>query len=806
MGVMEVGHQEPSVVEWPDWRQGECLLPNLLGKFYDQQQHCDVSFQLQDGSTVQAHKLFLAVVSPVFEGMFFGPLADKGLREVRVEDVKPAGFRRLLHFVYNSRCLSWKIEDAEEWWAVLEAAHKFLNARLVEQVERRLREVAKRDGGKGVILRHLNLANRMAGVASGVKSIFMNAVVKSTSKLLASEEWSRLDQATALQVLDQDFLAATEGELYLAAKRWCLANTATEHEALRLFLDKFVQKITPEFMSQRDFLTCVANDSFLAQVDVFRDWTIKVMVRNTAEHTVRGSYRPMRVIQFYFNAQQKGNTPVQFKEEVATIEFQHEVTRYTAAVTSVWDSGTPGLHLSLRTESQARNVQPGRPLSLARPGPKSAKSSTPVLPEMVADEEVQQTARKSALLVVRLRDGTFRTEVLENLDHQQAGYTSKQLLANTKSEIEFVQVMVVIDARPHLRVSAISHKQFVEHVGAQHVADRAALEGLAQAKAFTFAAEATTVEQAEKEICRSLRLKDCQAWYVAEDGLCRKRQPLATDPGELAGYMRHDAIARMVERLAADITAARGRAAYTGKGGDETDRFLAQLGALGAAYRAPNLWIMLEKEFKDEPDKLVSSVCKFDSATGGLSYCGTICLQMTEPAVLAPTEEFFTMILYNSDPKSRVFLRRFLNPLHVTGVTPGENIQGIHNFDIFVIQEGREGEVTNYDQYITARVREVAVTLRPRSGAEVGVLQLTLDSTQGVSHVIDKVCAALSVASPSALSVYECISSEGPTANPLKRRSFRRPMELPVVAEDPRKVGELFAHCEDGTRTLYYHL
>ena len=32
-------------------------------------------------------------------------------------------------------------------------------------------------------------------------------------------------------------------------------------------------------------------------------------------------------------------------------------------------------------------------------------------------------------------------------------------------------------------------------------------------------------------------------------------------------------------------------------------------------------------------------------------------------AVLAPTEEFFTMILYNSDPKSRVFLRRCLNPL-----------------------------------------------------------------------------------------------------------------------------------------------
>ena len=33
------------------------------------------------------------------------------------------------------------------------AANKYMNTRLVEQVERRLREIAKRDAGKGVILR-----------------------------------------------------------------------------------------------------------------------------------------------------------------------------------------------------------------------------------------------------------------------------------------------------------------------------------------------------------------------------------------------------------------------------------------------------------------------------------------------------------------------------------------------------------------------------------------------------------------------------------------------------------------------------
>ena len=39
-------------------------------------------------------------------------------------------------------------------------------------------------------------------------------------------------------------------------------------------------------MSQRDFLMYVANDAFLRQVDVFRDWTIRSV------NTVRGSYRP----------------------------------------------------------------------------------------------------------------------------------------------------------------------------------------------------------------------------------------------------------------------------------------------------------------------------------------------------------------------------------------------------------------------------------------------------------------------------------------------------------------------------------
>ena len=126
-----------------------------MGKFYDQQSYTDVTFQLADGSTLAAHKLLLAITSPVFEAMFFGPLADRNLREVRVEDVKPSGFKRLIHFIYNSRCLSWKIDDPEEWWFILEAANKYMNSRLVDQVRACIKDYGN--------LQHYILLYRLSG-------------------------------------------------------------------------------------------------------------------------------------------------------------------------------------------------------------------------------------------------------------------------------------------------------------------------------------------------------------------------------------------------------------------------------------------------------------------------------------------------------------------------------------------------------------------------------------------------------------------------------------------------------------------
>jgi len=741
--------------------------------------------------------------------MFFGAMSDKAKIDFKIEDVKPMGFRRLINFIYNSRCLSWKVDEPEEWWDILEAANKYMNFRLVEQIERRLRDISKKEAGKGVILRHLNMATRCS-FESTVKTVLLNSVIKNTSKLIQSDQWVHLDEAAIMKIYNQEFLAANEGELYVGAKSWCLRNTSSEGDALKMFLDKFVTRIIPEYMSQRDFLTCVANDTFLAQVDVFRDWTIKIMVKNAEDNTIRGSYRPMRILEFYFNARLGNNpmNPINFKAETAVIDFQEETTKYSAALTTVLsDDNNYGLHLNLKTESNPKQTQGNKPMSFVKPGPKSTKIPIPNLPEMMSDEEVQKMARKSALLIAKMRNGTYKASVIVNLDDSGSGFTGSDMFGKD-AEIEYVQVLVVIDARPSIKVSVISHKQFVEHVGVTDVPNRESLEDAEFAREFEFRADTHSMETAEKEICRTLKLKDCQAWYVNDQNLCRKRESKGFE-NELAGYLRYDAIYKMISKVIDDVNANRGRNAYTGKGGDETDRFLAHLAELQQQYKAPHFWIMLEKEFKDDTDKLVSSVCKYESASGKLNYCGTICLQMNDESTLKPTTEFFNMILYNSDPNSKVYLRRFLNPLNVTKVSPSDDIEGINNFDIFVIQEGAktsDGVIIDYDNFIIQKINEFPVVFRCRSGQEERTLQIALDRTQGVRHAKAKLLEAMEVPAGASLQLYECISSEGTSSNPLKKRAFRKPMDNPISDDDQRKVPEFFSNCQDGTKTIYYHL
>ena len=50
-----------------------------------------------DRDRIPAHKLILAARSPVFDAMFYGPMAEQ--KEVVVPDIETKGFKKLLRYL-----------------------------------------------------------------------------------------------------------------------------------------------------------------------------------------------------------------------------------------------------------------------------------------------------------------------------------------------------------------------------------------------------------------------------------------------------------------------------------------------------------------------------------------------------------------------------------------------------------------------------------------------------------------------------------------------------------------------------------
>ncbi|KAK3131666.1 hypothetical protein QOZ80_6AG0509660 [Eleusine coracana subsp. coracana] len=77
----------------------------------------DVTFKVKD-EAFSAHKIILAMRSPVFNAAFYGPMAETNTsssgRCVEVEDMHPDVFRALLHFIYTDSMLPAMEDGVEE--------------------------------------------------------------------------------------------------------------------------------------------------------------------------------------------------------------------------------------------------------------------------------------------------------------------------------------------------------------------------------------------------------------------------------------------------------------------------------------------------------------------------------------------------------------------------------------------------------------------------------------------------------------------------------------------------------------------
>ena len=89
-------------------------LSDNLGKFLDSGEGADVTFKVK-GEDFRAHKFMLAARSPVFKAEFYGPMMGKKTKgSITIEDMEPAAFKALLHFIYKDSLPAMDDLDADE--------------------------------------------------------------------------------------------------------------------------------------------------------------------------------------------------------------------------------------------------------------------------------------------------------------------------------------------------------------------------------------------------------------------------------------------------------------------------------------------------------------------------------------------------------------------------------------------------------------------------------------------------------------------------------------------------------------------
>jgi speckle-type POZ protein len=84
----------------------------LLGKLLETGEGADVTFSV-GGQTFTAHKIVLAMRSPVFKAELFGQIKEANEQLVTIQDMKPDVFRALLYFIYTDSLRGMDGQDGE---------------------------------------------------------------------------------------------------------------------------------------------------------------------------------------------------------------------------------------------------------------------------------------------------------------------------------------------------------------------------------------------------------------------------------------------------------------------------------------------------------------------------------------------------------------------------------------------------------------------------------------------------------------------------------------------------------------------
>lgn len=125
-----------------------------LRRLLHRQQHTDCTFHIEH-TVVHSHRIILAIASPVFEAMLYGPLAETG--PIRIADVGAAAFQLMLEYIYTDQLdAADAIEAIDEHVELYYCADKYLLPELLHASTLLIRKS----------LRHTNILRAIDGAVA----------------------------------------------------------------------------------------------------------------------------------------------------------------------------------------------------------------------------------------------------------------------------------------------------------------------------------------------------------------------------------------------------------------------------------------------------------------------------------------------------------------------------------------------------------------------------------------------------------------------------------------------------------------
>jgi len=774
-----------------DWREGDSCMRNLIWKLHQRQAYTDITLKLPDGSLFPGHKLILAIASPFFEAQFYGLLALHDQNTMDIQDVDTKSFQRLLDFIYKSEAEDWNMERLE-FWNLLHAANMYLVPGLINHCTEEINDFIKDLTDPEELVVHVNKASSY-GYSEEIYKTGIVAIKKNLKHLVKKSAWGKVHCDVVLDIAEDENLDINEGDVFMAMVDWCKANTSSFEESVKLFQEKFAEKVMVKNISQNSFINVIGSSNYLS-ADMFRKWTFDVM-RNKTEDATRLAINPLKIIQ----------TTIAKKD---FLEPRSVVPVGPFSDYVVWKGESEFYDVDLEVKiyqkiSEGIHVPKGK-FGMLLEVVHSAKGST---------TRDAITERVSVKMVAKKQDGTIVKKLFKPVednarDEEVDGVTRKTnifVLSKNRDERLLwteMEVVVIIDRRTTCNIKAISGEDYSVCVSTS--ATQAYLD-----KAVPFEFEVgTNIADAVKRINTSMGQEVpkeilTQWLYVFTKGFVgnlRSRRALPNDYWT-AKTMEDFLRCKVINFPIGVMNESRRKDAF------ET-------------------WVVARKVTElntKERDKKNLFVCSYNPKTQEVKYVRNICVTVETKVetlglmehmnlgTLQVTDEFLNHLCFGLIAMpSKMFIRRVFpvqdesNPqvekLVVSEIVKGKHLTHIDDCHVIVLQEDvvgmdEDGLSMDYDEFIIKQIRQIKVDLEPRGNIGPS-FQLTMDPDCLAPDVIARLSQVSSIPI-SHLSIFECYSGNS---------MVTRPAEFPVHTTGGLRLGQMFDNCKckEKQRTLFY--